>query len=288
MKVKFWGVRGSIPVPGEKTTEIGGNTSCIEVLNEDKELLIIDAGTGIKNLGDHIVSQYMKEGINGCHILLSHTHWDHIQGFPFFTPSFIKDFSISVYGPCRRNETLQDIMGGQMNYPYYPIKLGDLKAKIEFLELSSSRKFRIECDGKIMTTLFDHEIYRNVIMEDNPFMMDELKLTSDSILHASRKSRELNEKIFSFIHGSDLVVCDAHFTEKEYYNGKQGWGHGPVEFIIRDSKPGFTKNLVLFHHAPYKSDEDVRIMYDYLKDFAEISHQELNLIIGREGLELNL
>jgi len=306
LNIKFWGVRGSIPVPGDQTTAIGGNTSCIELMNSKRELLIIDAGTGIRNLGNHILNHYLKEGISSCSVLLTHTHWDHIQGFPFFTPIYIKNFKINVYGPARRNETLKDIISGQMNYPYYPINISDLKAHIAFHDLSENffnlgayritpkvlnhpvktYGYRIECEGKVFTTVYDHETYRNLVLEDMPMIMNELKLNPRNMLEASAQVTAYNQSVMQFVSGSDMVVYDSHFTEKEYLNGKQGWGHGPIEFLIRENPD--IKNLVLFHYAPEKSDDEVYSMKNYLEIFKETVNCGFKIILSKEGLGLGL
>lgn len=306
LKVKFWGVRGSIPVPGDKTMGIGGNTSCIEIMNSQNELLIIDAGTGIRNLGNYILGNHFKKGLTSCSVLLTHTHWDHIQGFPFFSPIYVKNFTVSVYGPTRRNETLKDILSGQMNYPYYPINISDLKANINFYDLSEKTfqlggytitpkvlnhpvktyGYRIEYKGRVVTTIYDHETYRNIILEDMPMLMEEMKVKSQSMVEASNLVASYNQGIMNFIGGSDLVIYDAHFTEKEYLNGKQGWGHGPIEFVI-SQKPDI-KHLALFHYAPEKSDDEVYAMQNYLEIFKESVDCNFKILLSKEGLAFGL
>lgn len=308
--VNFWGVRGSIAIPGEKTIRIGGNTPCIEIINDKKQLLIIDAGTGIRNLGNYIINNYLKEGITECHIILSHTHWDHIQGFPFFAPIYMKNFKIFLYGPSRKGDSFEEVIAGQMNYPYYPVKLSDLKAQIEFIDIHDmpfkignyditpkvlnhpikTYGYRIHYEGKYVTTVFDHEIYRDIILEDNPFIINDLKLNSLNIIEASKTVKELNQGIDNFIDNTDILIYDAHFTEKEYYQGKQGWGHGPIEFIIKriiENKIK-VKNLVLFHYAPEKSDEEVFRMKDYLENFTRSAGSRLNLLLATETLRMTL
>ncbi|HCL55880.1 MAG TPA: MBL fold metallo-hydrolase [Spirochaetia bacterium] len=308
LTVKFWGVRGSIPVPGEDTVKIGGNTSCIEIMNDKNELLIIDAGTGIKNLGNHIVSAYLATGMKKCSLILTHTHWDHIQGLPFFTPLYLKDFEIYVYGPARDKDTIENILAGQMNYPYYPVKISDLKAKIFFNDIEEkpftigsyqiipkvlnhpvkTYGYKIFCEGKIITTVYDHEIYRNVVLEDNPMIMNDLKIGGEEVLEASKEVSRRNQEIVDFIRDSNILIYDAFCTEKEYYDGKQGWGHGPIEFLIENTKHAPVRNLVLFHHAPEKKDKDVLKMKKYLENFVKSLDYKVNLIIAKEGLKIKL
>ncbi|HOJ50377.1 MAG TPA: MBL fold metallo-hydrolase [Spirochaetota bacterium] len=309
MHITFWGVRGSIPTPGENTVNIGGNTSCIEIMNDDKELLIIDAGTGIRELGNTIIREYIpKYKINECSILITHTHWDHIQGFPFFSPIYLRNFSVNIYGPTRRNKSLKDLIGGQMNYEYYPIKLSDLRANIEFKEINQeffkignysintillnhpikTLGYRINYKDKTIATCYDHEIYRSIIMEDNPLIISQLKVSSKTIERYKKVIESKNNEVSRFISNCNLAVIDSQFTSNDYYNNnKKGWGHGPVETIL--SNITNTNKIVLFHHDPNKSDKEIRKTVEEIgKYLKKDKNKELNLIIAEEQLRIIL
>jgi len=189
MKIKFWGVRGSIPCPGPNTVKYGGNTSCLEIWFEDIErLIIIDAGSGIRELGNDIMTREMvKSGIR-TEILLTHTHWDHIMGFPFFTPIYIPGAKLKVFGPVTyENETLEETVGGQLTYRYFPVRQAELAAEIEYISLKEEKLdlgdginlitkylnhpvmclgYRFEYKGKIFCTAYDTEPFQNVFYND--------------------------------------------------------------------------------------------------------------------------
>src|SRR5437588_7610704 len=133
MPVRFWGTIGSIPTPGHRTAIYGGNTSCVEVRAADGSLIIFDCGTGIRELGLDILRS--RSGPHRIHLLIGHTHWDHIQGFPFFTPAFLPGTELNIYAPSGFQRGLEDSLSGQMQYSYFPVKLHDLSSRIHFTEL---------------------------------------------------------------------------------------------------------------------------------------------------------
>src|SRR5438132_6197060 len=131
--VRFWGTRGSIAVPGEQTTKFGGNTACVEVRTDDGTIIVLDCGTGVRKLGDHLlqaVSQPLR-----LHLFIGHTHWDHIQGFPFFGPAFLPNTELNIYAPVGFHRRVEEAIAGQMQYSYFPVKLHDLRSRIHFTEL---------------------------------------------------------------------------------------------------------------------------------------------------------
>ena len=189
MKIKFWGVRGSIPSPGPYTVKFGGNTPCLELRFDDPDrLIIIDAGTGIRDLGNDLMTRDFQKGPITTEIFLSHTHWDHIMGFPFFTPIYIPTTRLKVFGPVTyEEEPLEKVVGGQLTYRYFPVNEAQLTSKIEYISLKETRLdlgdgitlttkylnhpiltlgYRFEHDNKVFCTAFDTEPFHNLFRSD--------------------------------------------------------------------------------------------------------------------------
>ncbi|RLB10388.1 MAG: MBL fold metallo-hydrolase [Deltaproteobacteria bacterium] len=251
MKVRFWGVRGSIPCPGPKTVKYGGNTSCIELILDDDSSIIIDAGSGIRELGNYLVKKG-KIQKNSIKIFLTHTHWDHIMGFPFFAPMYISDSRIYIFGPrTSKKDSLQEIVGGQWTYNYFPVLHEDLAAKVEYIELKEG-EYSIRKDLIVKTKFLLHPItclgyrfeYKGLcfctVYDTEPFPK--------------------KEEIVEFVEGADLLVHDAQYTEEEYRRSKAGWGHSYMEYAIEIAEMGRVKRLAFFHHDPERTDADL----DYL------------------------
>jgi len=178
MHVRFWGTRGSIPTPGHRTAIYGGNTSCVEIRTNDGTNLVLDCGTGIRVLG---LDMLRRPGPHRIHLLVGHTHWDHIQGFPFFTPAFLPGTELNIYGSAAFQRSLEDSLSGQMQYSYFPVKLGDLASRIHYTELEEgffrigdvlvetqylnhtapTIASRISADEATVTYITDHEPFWN-------------------------------------------------------------------------------------------------------------------------------
>ena len=305
MKICFWGVRGSIPTPGHKTVKYGGNTSCIEIRGNNNEILIIDAGTGLRELGKHILSNDLNKGNLNINILLSHTHWDHIQGFPFFAPAFIPSTQITFFGPVSAvGKTLKTVVAGQMTYSYFPIKLSELRAKLNFKEIKESTfqvgpfhiqtcylnhpilclGYRIKHHDKILVTVFDNEPYRNVFLE-NPKNPQPESIDQESIEEAENYVAEQNQKIINFAQGADLLVYDAQYTLEEYKD-KINWGHSSMEHAIQFASKAKIKKLALFHHDPDRSDQELDLLQ--IKLSKKIKNNEFITFFAREKLEIYL
>src|SRR5215470_18447009 len=132
LRVRFWGTRGSIPTPGHNTAVYGGNTSCVEVSTPDGTMIVLDCGTGVRQLGMDLMQ---RPGPHRIHLLIGHTHWDHIQGFPFFTPAFLPGSELNIYGSVAFQRSLEESLAGQMQYSYFPVKLQDLACRIHYTDL---------------------------------------------------------------------------------------------------------------------------------------------------------
>ncbi|MFH0992262.1 MAG: MBL fold metallo-hydrolase [bacterium] len=268
MKLKFWGVRGSIPSPGKHTVRYGGNTPCLELRFDDDKLIIFDAGTGIRNLGDHLMNS--GESIK-AHLLITHPHWDHIQGFPFFKPAFISGNELTIIGTERLEKSLNEIISEQMNRIYFPVQLNELKAKIKFVPIREEGEFSIY-DAHVKCIYVNHpgftvgyrieygEKSLVYISDNEPF--DQKAAASLSNFENvvmekySATQGDPNQRIFDFCKGVDLLIHDATYTPEEYID-RVGWGHSHYLFTLRVAAEANVKRLYLFHHDQNHSDDKV-------------------------------
>ncbi|MGI5911882.1 MAG: MBL fold metallo-hydrolase [Syntrophomonadaceae bacterium] len=269
-QVIFWGVRGSIPVPGPDTLKYGGNTSCVQVQIGDR-LIIFDAGSGIYKLGQQLVKSGQK--LNGD-IFITHTHWDHIQGFPFFAPAFVKGNYFKLYGQSKTDITFTDLMAGQMTYQHFPVSLQQMGAKFEFIELDSGTTFDLGDSIKLTTTSNNHP---------NGGLSYRLDYQGRSCCYITDTEHypEIDHNLCRFALGSDLIIYDAHFTDEEYINFV-GWGHSTWQEGIKLVQAAGAKRLVLFHHANFRTDREMEII--------EKNAQKCNsnYIAAREGMVIKL
>jgi phosphoribosyl 1,2-cyclic phosphodiesterase/CheY-like chemotaxis protein len=256
MQVQFWGTRGSIPKPGPTTARYGGNTPCLEVRTARGTLVVIDCGTGLHGLGVSLMAGGSK-GLAG-HILISHTHWDHIQGFPFFTPFFVPGNKWEIYGPKGLDQSLRETLAGQMQHTYFPIapdqfgatlryndllegsfEIDDIKVTTQYLNHPAlTLGYRLEADGATFVYCCDHE----------PF--------SRAIADGSNEFVGQDQRHAEFVQGADLLVHDAQYTAAEYPS-KVGWGHSSGEFVVNLARHAQVKQVAFTHHDPLRSDTEL-------------------------------
>ncbi|RKY00213.1 MAG: MBL fold metallo-hydrolase [Spirochaetes bacterium] len=307
MLLRFWGVRGSIPTPGPETVKYGGNTTCLEIRLNNGKIIIIGAGSGIRALGNKLVMEDMKKGPLDIDLFLSHTHWDHIMGFPFFTPIFIPGNKIRVHGPVNiGDEDLEQIVAGQMSYNYFPVKADELAADIEYkvlkeghFELSGGVKittkilnhpiidlgYRIEADDRVLVTVYDHEPFRN-LFESNP---DDPDYDEIAVREGQKAAEENNRRVLEFIRGADLLVHDAQYTNREYTSSKLGWGHSPMELVVKNGILMGVKRLALFHHDPTRKDVELDALERKIRArVKKIKKTNIDVFFAREGMEIKL
>ena len=288
MRVRFWGTRGSIAKPGPTTLRHGGNTSCVEVRSSDGTLVVLDCGTGAHALGREIASGSSPRG----HLLIGHTHWDHIQGFPFFAPFFTPGNHWSVYAPGGRGRQLEDTLAGQMAYEYSPIDLESLRAQVEFHELTEGMLelggirvrtqylnhpaltlgYRLECDGAALVYATDHE----------PHTLHPEGAPPGAPLIHSEDRRHVR-----FLEGADLVIHDAQYTLADF-PARVGWGHTPVERAVDYAMLAGAKRLALFHHDPERHDEAVDRVVAAAQARARDAGSALEVFSGSEGSSIEL
>ena len=300
--VRFWGVRGSIPCPGRHTAEFGGNTACVEI-RADERIIISDLGTGVKPLGDYLVTNDLKKAPLDLDVFISHTHWDHIMGFPMFTPLFIPGTKMRIKGPVSFNDdTLESIIGDQLAYRYWPVRQSELAAEIEYQELKESTidmggglklttkymnhpilclGYRFEYKGKSIIAAYDHEPFRNLFPTDpNDSSYDE-----EAAREGEEAAKEENERIIQFYKNADILIHDTQYTAKEFEK-RLGWGHSSYEYAIEAARKAKVKKLIFFHHDPNANDECLENLEAQYK--AKVKNIKLEIIMAREGQKIEV
>ena len=290
MRVRFWGTRGSSSTPGPTTLRYGGNTSCIEVRADDGTLVVLDSGTGAHALGAALVGPG-GDPVRG-HMLIGHTHWDHIQGFPHFAPLFVEGSEWDVYAPGGRSQQIQDALAGQMAHQYSPINLDALHADVRYHDLSEGSfdlgsvrvqaqymnhpaltlGYRLEVDGVIVVYATDHE----------PHSLHPI----DAPPGASPIHRE-DQRHARFLEGADLVVHDAQYVLDEFPN-KNGWGHTPIERAVDYAILARAKRLALFHHDPNREDAAVDRVCELARERVRRAECALEVFAAAEGEVIEL
>jgi phosphoribosyl 1,2-cyclic phosphodiesterase/CheY-like chemotaxis protein len=292
--LRFWGVRGSIASPGAATAYYGGNTSCVEV-RADGQLIVLDAGTGIRLLGDELNRECGERPLD-LTVLITHTHWDHIQGFPFFTPAYNPRNHIHILGYEGAVEGLASTLRGQMQSPYFPVTMREMPGHITVQELKEL-EFRIG-SIRVQAHFLNHPGvtvgYRLntsagaicYLPDNEPFQR--FKLSTDEVSEESLEfARARDQQLVSFLRGADVLILDAQYDATEY-PGVVGWGHSCVEDAVTLALNAGAKQLFLFHHDPRHDDEKVAQMLAGAREQAAKKKSKLRIEAAREGLAYSL
>jgi CheY-like chemotaxis protein/phosphoribosyl 1,2-cyclic phosphodiesterase len=258
MRIRFWGTRGSLPKPGKTTLRYGGNTSCVELRTDAGHLIVLDCGTGAHELGMALLDSGPSP-LRG-HLLISHTHWDHIQGFPFFAPLFAHDTEWDIYAPGGLGKRLDATLAGQMEYTYFPVTLEQLDATVRYHDLVEGA-FDIE-DVRVVARFLNHPAltlgYRLEV--GGVSLVYAVDHEPHSVHHADASNRDPvhqeDRRHIEFCAGADLVIHDATYTLAEYPK-RVGWGHSPVEYAVDVAVAAGVRRLALFHHAMTRDDDAV-------------------------------
>lgn len=295
MKFRFWGVRGSIPVPGPRTVRYGGNTTCIEVRSDDNTLIVLDGGTGVFQLAQSLLSQLPVT----AHIFITHSHWDHIHGLPFFIPLFIPGNKVRLYGSMDpvSGHGVEQVMAVQLQYSYFPVREAEMKAAIDYEILTIDEPvqvgdaivtntllnhpvldfgYRIECNGKSLFFTGDHEPYFNIYDPEDAGWAEYQGLIEEKQLAVDEAMR-----------GVDALIVDTSYSLAEYQS-KKGWGHGHYDGAIEMALRVGAKTLYCTHHEPTRSDDALEAL------FAEVMARyaprlgDLKVVLAYEGLEVTL
>jgi len=271
-RVRFWGVRGSLPSPGPETSKYGGNTSCVEVRCGD-QIFIIDMGSGLRPLG---LSLYNHAPLHAT-IFISHYHWDHICGMPFCGIFFDPRNSFDFYGEGRRGKGLKSILAGQMRYPYFPVGLEIFQARMRYNTISAGDCFD-EGDVRISTAPLNHP---------QSCVAYRIDYKGKSVVYCSDNEHmdEMPKAIANLIKKCDMLIYDAAYTDDEYSGrtgtgSKVGWGHSTWDEAVRTAKHLQVKKLFIFHHDPLHTDKIIdRLVRECRADFKNLNAAQEGLII---------
>ena len=340
MQIHFWGTRGSIPVAAnglivrekikqalqlaqghhfESEEQIdrfidesiefptqygyGGDSSCLQIIGGN-DYMLCDMGSGLRRFGQRIMQKYGPQNPQTYHFFMSHVHWDHIMGFPFFTPIYIPGSKLKVHGPVSFEEDpLEEVVGGQMKYRYFPINLGELASEIEYIRLKedpaidlgdglslttkllnhpiTALGYRFEFAGKSVCTCYDTEPFRNLFITDP----DDPGYDEAMAIEGEEVAAEQNQAVEQFFAGTDLLIYDAQYTEAEYAN-RINWGHTTIEYAIAAAERAGVKRLALFHHDPDRADARL----DQLAEIYCLPARpgKTEVFFAREGMEFLL
>ncbi|HUJ25023.1 MAG TPA: MBL fold metallo-hydrolase [Myxococcales bacterium] len=274
MQVRFWGVRGSLASPGKGTLRTGGNTSCVEARAGD-QTVIFDLGTGLRPLG----LELMKRAPVRASLFLSHYHWDHIAGLPFFAPAYDPKSELVIHGATRRGRDVRQILSGQMIDPYFPVDLGVLNARLRFVTLQDGGLAHL---GKAIVRAAE-------LNHPGGALGFRLEHGGRAMVYATdfEHGTAADERLVELAHGADLMVFDAQYTPAEYdgNNGapsKRGWGHSTYEIGAAIARKAGVKKLALYHHSPERDDKGI----EHVASLAKKLHP--GSFAAREGLEITL
>lgn len=273
-QIKFWGVRGSIPCPGSETVRYGGNTPCVE-MRVGTERLIFDGGTGLRVLGQYLLSQLPVT----AHLFFTHSHWDHIQGFPFFVPAFIPGNTFHIYGvPSPDGATIQQRLNDQMLHPNFPVPLRIMQSQLNFHDLEKEEIVNLG-DVTIKNCSLNHP------GEAVGYRVSWQGLTAAYITDTEHFPERFDDNVLALAQNADVMIIDATYTDEEYYAtnaSKEGWGHSTWQEAVKVAKKAQVKQLVIFHHDPLHNDD----FLDHVE--AQVMEAFPHGLLAKEGMTLTL
>lgn len=295
--IKFWGTRGSIAVPSPETLRYGGNTTCVE-LRADGEIIVLDGGSGIRPLGVALDREFQARPIK-LSLLITHAHWDHIQGFPFFKPAYDSKNEIRIFGFDGAGATFREIMAEPMRAPFFPITMRELSAQMNINKLNEMKfslgkldihaafvnhpgvcvGYRIFTSAGSVGFVPDHEPYE--------FYLHAARGKQLSAEEVKEIATEKHAGLVQFLRGSDILILDTQYTDQEY-NKHIGWGHGSVSSAVSLALEAEVQTLFLFHHDPSHDDEMVDTMVESARELAMRSGSHLEVAGAQQGTEILL
>ena len=296
-QIKFWGTRGSIAVPSQETLRYGGNTTCVE-LRADGEIIVLDAGTGIRPLGVALDKEFQARPMR-LSLLITHAHWDHIQGFPFFKAAYDPKNEIRIFGFDGAGATFREIMTEPMRAPFFPITMRELSARMDINKLNEMQfslgkldihaafvnhpgvcvGYRIFTSAGSVAFVPDHEPYE--------FFLHSARGKQLSPEEAKEIATDQHAALVQFLRDSDILILDSQYTDQEYKK-HIGWGHGSVSSAVSLAIEAKVQTLLLFHHDPSHDDQMVDAMVESARELAKKSGSHLEVAGARQGSEILL
>ncbi len=297
--LRFWGVRGSYAAPFASHLQVGGNTSCVEI-RAGGHLLICDAGTGIIPLGNQLMQQ---SGLRELNIIMTHYHWDHVCGLPFFVPAFSPQWKINFFGPGDDKAEIKKHVSAQMRAPYFPVGTESWLANINYIAPDDNGHFigpikieysnvhhpgttygyRIRLNGKIIIYISDNEckyIEKSISNRRGELTDEELAIYDDMI-------KEEHQSELDLIRGADILIHDAQYTAEDYQK-KKGWGHSCYIDTINMAIDAGVKDLYLYHHDPNYDDKAIEAIYRHAEQIIRIRNSSLRCFVAKEGMRVDL
>jgi phosphoribosyl 1,2-cyclic phosphodiesterase len=306
MRVRFWGVRGSIPVPGRTTSRYGGNTSCVEVRPRGEAPIIIDAGTGLRRLGKALMEDAFGDGRGEASILISHTHWDHVQGLPFFSPLYRAGNRIRIFAR-HRDTHLEAVFSQQHGAPYFPVPLSAMQADMAFHALTEGARFelgrarisstqlnhpwtalayRIDVDRAAVAYCSDTAPFTDLLL-GREFVVAPPALDRPPPPEVATELARMRAAVIALAAGADLLIYDTQFTYDEYRE-RPHWGHSHPDDALAIARAAGVRRLCLFHHAPMRSDDANDAILARARARAAAAGDRFEVLSAYEGLELAL
>jgi phosphoribosyl 1,2-cyclic phosphodiesterase/CheY-like chemotaxis protein len=274
----FWGIRGTLPVPGEKAIRYGGNTSCVTVEFPKGNLFIFDAGTGIKSLSDHLMAENRYK--IKAKLFLSHPHWDHINALPFFVPIYRQGNEFEIIGPAHGDITIRELISGQMDGIYFPINIKEFGSTVSFRDVKEEtfpaeeatvKTLLLNHPGNCLGYRIDYKGRSVCYVTDNELFPETSKLYNPAYI----------DKLTEFLHLADSLIADSTYMDEEYEE-KAGWGHSSITEIVKLADRARVKTLYLFHHDPSQSDDDIDKKYQTADALLKKSHSSTTCVAPRE------
>jgi len=288
LRLTFWGTRGSVPTPGPHTVRYGGNTPCVEVRTSSGRLIILDAGTGLRELGRSLVERSNGAPLE-ADLFLTHAHWDHIQGLPFFPPIFQAGNRFTIWGPATLNGGIGRVIREQMSPDVFPVPFETLAARVDFRNVGENEASAVDVDvasfnvqhpgGAVAYRFTSREADRRsfVYVSDNELAPND----------RYRSPGNWRSQLVDFLRGANVLVHDATYTNEEYADHR-GWGHSTYDEALELAIDGGVETLVLFHHKPERTDDDLDARAAACRDGARARGSRLRVVAAAEGMSLDV